>query len=135
MTYYGSCRTSKVCDAVFLNFLITILNADIKSISVFVFVPILNVQNVPWETAKQKERNTMIFEKLVALIAEQFNVDEDSITMDTSFVDDLNADSVDLMDLSVALEEEFGIEEMGDEDVSSIVTVGDVVHFLQSRLD
>ena len=52
----------------------------------------------------------MIFEKLVALIAEQFNVDEDSITMDTSFVDDLNADSVDLMDLSVALEEEFGIE-------------------------
>ena len=77
----------------------------------------------------------MIFEKLVALIAEQFNVDEDGITMETSFVDDLNADSVDLMDLSVALEEEFGIEEMGDEDVSSIVTVGDVVHFLQGRLD
>ena len=77
----------------------------------------------------------MIFEKLVALIAEQFNVDEDSITMDTSFVDDLNADSVDLMDLSVALEEEFGIEEMADEDVSSIATVGDVVRFLQSRVD
>lgn len=77
----------------------------------------------------------MIFEKLVALIAEQFNVDEDSITMDTSFVDDLNADSVDLMDLSVALEEEFGIEEMADEDVSAIATVGDVVRFLQSRID
>ena len=77
----------------------------------------------------------MIFEKLVALIAEQFNVDEDSITMETSFVDDLNADSVDLMDLSVALEEEFGIEEMADEDVSSIVTVGDVVRFLQSHID
>lgn len=77
----------------------------------------------------------MIFEKLVALIAEQFNVDEDSITMETSFVDDLNADSVDLMDLSVALEEEFGIEELADEDVSSITTVADVVHFLQSRMD
>ena len=77
----------------------------------------------------------MIFEKLAALIAEQFNVDEDSITMETSFVDDLNADSVDLMDLSVALEEEFGIEEMGDEDVSAIATVGDVVRFLQSRVD
>ena len=77
----------------------------------------------------------MIFEKLVALIVEQFNVDEDSITMDTSFVDDLNADSVDLMDLSVALEEEFGIEEMADEDVSAIATVGDVVRFLQSRID
>ena len=86
-------------------------------------------------TVDRRSVYTMIFEKLVALIAEQFNVDEDSITMDTSFVDDLNADSVDLMDLSVALEEEFGIEEMGDEDVSSIVTVGDVVHFLQSRLD
>ena len=48
----------------------------------------------------------MIFEKLSALIAEQFNVDEDSITMDTSFVDDLNADSVDLVDLSMALEED-----------------------------
>ena len=77
----------------------------------------------------------MIFEKLVALIAEQFNVDEDSITMETSFVDDLNADSVDLMDLSVALEEEFGIEEMADEDVSSIATVGDGVRFLHSRID
>ena len=55
--------------------------------------------------------------------------------MDTSFVDDLNADSVDLMDLSVALEEEFGIEEMADEEVSSIATVGDVVRFLQSRID
>ena len=77
----------------------------------------------------------MIFEKLVALIAEQFNVDADSITMETSFVDDLNADSVDLMDLSVALEEEFGIEEMADEDVSSIATVGDVVRFLQSHID
>ena len=77
----------------------------------------------------------MIFEKLVALIAEQFNVDEDSITMETSFVDELNADSVELMDLSVALEEEFGVEELADEDVSAIATVGDVVHFLQTHMD
>ena len=47
----------------------------------------------------------MIFEKVCALIAEQFNVDADSITMDTSFEDDLNADSVDLVDLTMALEE------------------------------
>lgn len=77
----------------------------------------------------------MIFEKLSALIAEQFNIDEDSITMDTSFVDDLNADSVDLVDLSMALEEEFGIEEMKEEEVSSISTVGDLVRFLQSHVD
>ena len=47
----------------------------------------------------------MIFEKLAALIAEQFNVDVDSITMETSFTDDLNADSVDVLDLSMAVEE------------------------------
>ena len=77
----------------------------------------------------------MIFEKLAALIAEQFNVDADSITMDTSFMDDLNADSVDIVDLSMALEEEFGIEELGEEETSSISTVGDLVRFLKNKLD
>jgi len=77
----------------------------------------------------------MIFEKLAALIAEQFNVDEDSITMDTSFTDDLNADSVDIVDLSMALEEEFGIEEMEEEEASSIATVGDLVRYLKNKLD
>ena len=77
----------------------------------------------------------MIFEKLAALIAEQFNVDVDSITMDTSFTDDLNADSVDIVDLSMALEEEFGIEELGEEEAASISTVGDLVRFLQNKID
>ena len=77
----------------------------------------------------------MIFEKLSALIAEQFNVDVDSITMDTSFEDDLNADSVDIVDLSMALEEEFGIDELGEDEASGITTVGDLVRMLQNRLD
>ena len=77
----------------------------------------------------------MIFEKLRALIAEQFNVDADTIAMDTSFADDLNADSVDIVDLSMALEEEFGIEELGEEEASAISTVGDLVRFLQSKID
>ncbi len=77
----------------------------------------------------------MIFEKLAALIAEQFNVDADSITMDTSFTDDLNADSVDIVDLSMALEEEFGIEELGEEEAASISTVGDLVRFLKNKID
>ena len=77
----------------------------------------------------------MIFEKLKSLIAEQFNVDEDSITMETSFADDLNADSVDLVDLSMALEEEFGIDELTEEATSSISTVGDLVRFLQGKVD
>ena len=77
----------------------------------------------------------MIFEKLSALIAEQFNVDVDSITMETSFEDDLNADSVDIVDLSMALEELFGVEEMTEEEIAGITCVGDLVHFLQGRLD
>ena len=77
----------------------------------------------------------MIFEKLAALIAEQFNVDADTITMETSFTDDLKADSVDIVDLSMALEEEFGIEELGEEEASSISTVGDLVRFLQNKID
>ena len=77
----------------------------------------------------------MIFEKLKELIAEQYNVDEDSITLETSFADDLNADSVDLVDLSLALEEEFGVEELAEEEVSSISTVGDLVRFLQGKID
>mgnify|MGYP002802750040 FL=1 len=77
----------------------------------------------------------MIFEKVCALIAEQFNVDADSITMDTSFEDDLNADSVDLVDLTMALEEEFDIGELTEEDTASVKTGGDLGHFLQSKVD
>ena len=77
----------------------------------------------------------MIFEKVCALIAEQFNVDADSITMDTSFEDDLNADSVDIVDLSMALEEEFDIDELTEEEAASITTVGDLVRFLQNKID
>ena len=77
----------------------------------------------------------MIFEKLCALIAEQFNVDADTITMETSFADDLNADSVDIVDLSMAMEEEYGIDELGEEEAASITTVGDLVRFLQNKVD
>ena len=77
----------------------------------------------------------MIFEKVSALIAEQFNVDADTITMETSFADDLNADSVDIVDLSMALEEEFGIDEMDEEEASAIATVGDLIRFLQNKVD
>ena len=76
----------------------------------------------------------MIFEKLAALLAEQFSVDVDSITMDTTF-EDLNADSLDIVELTMALEEEFGLEEMEEEDIASIVTVGDLYKYMQDHLD
>ena len=77
----------------------------------------------------------MILEKLRSMLAEQFSVDADTITMETSFEQDLGADSLDIVDLSMALEETFGVEELTEEEISHIVTVGDLVGFLQSRLD
>ena len=76
----------------------------------------------------------MIFEKLAALLSEQFGVDVDSITMDTSF-EDLGADSLDIVEMTMAVEEEFGLEDMDEEDLSGISTVADLVRYLNSKLE
>ena len=77
----------------------------------------------------------MIFNKLKALIAEQLGVDADTITLEAAFVEDLGVDSLDLVELSMALEDEFGIEEMAEEDMANIKTVGDLVEYLGKHLD
>ena len=77
----------------------------------------------------------MIFEQLCTMLASQFGVDADTITMETTFEEDLGADSLDLVDLSMALEEIFGVEELTEEEIAGITTVGDLVRFLQGRLD
>ena len=77
----------------------------------------------------------MIFNKLKALIAEQLGVDADTITLEAAFVEDLGVDSLDLVELSMALEDEFGIEEMSEEDMANIKTVGDLVVYLCKHLD
>ena len=77
----------------------------------------------------------MIFEKLTELLSEQFSVEADTISMDTAFEDDLGADSLDIVELSMALEEEFGIEEMAEDDLSGIVTVADLVRYLKGKLE
>lgn len=76
-----------------------------------------------------------MFDKLCALIVDQFGVEPGSVTADTAFVDDLGADSVDLVELSMALEEEFSMDEMEEEDISGIVTVGDLYKYMQEHLD
>ena len=77
----------------------------------------------------------MIFKQLSALLAEQFGIDAEDISMETSFEEDLRADSLDMVDMSMALEEEFGVGELTEEDIVGITTVGDLVRFLQGRLD
>ena len=77
----------------------------------------------------------MILEKLQSLIADQLGVDGNTITMGTNFEEDLGVDSLDIVELSMALEEEFDIGEMSEEDLAGIKTVGDLVRYLQGKLD
>lgn len=76
----------------------------------------------------------MIFEKIAGLLSEQFGVEADTITMDTSF-EDLGADSLDIVELTMAVEEEFGLENMDEDDLSGVATVADLVRYLKSKLE
>ncbi len=72
------------------------------------------------------------FEQIKSITAEQLDIEEDEITLDTSFVDDLDADSLDIVELMMTLEEEFDLE-ISEEDAEKIVTVGDAVNYINER--
>lgn len=76
----------------------------------------------------------MVLEKLSALIAEQLGVDASEITEETSFVGDLGADSLDLVELIMSVEEAFDLGEVEDGTLENVKTVGDVVQFITSRV-
>lgn len=76
----------------------------------------------------------MEFEKLKQIIAEVLNVDADEITMETTFVDDLGADSLDIFQIIMGIEEEFDIE-IQNEDAEKIVTVSDAVEQIKNALN
>ena len=76
----------------------------------------------------------MVFEKLKKVIAEVLSVDPDEITMDTTFMDDLGADSLDVFQIIMALEEEFDIE-IANEEAEKIVTVSDAVEQIKNALN
>ena len=76
-----------------------------------------------------------IFERMQKIIADQFSVDPDEITTETSFEADLGADSVDLVELDMSMEEEFDIGEVREEDLATLSTVGDCVNYLTNKLD
>lgn len=76
----------------------------------------------------------MTTKKLLEIISTQFNIDQKDITLETSFKDDLNADSLDLVELVMALEDEFDLE-IDDEDVEKIKTVGDAVNYIKNIIE
>ena len=75
-----------------------------------------------------------IFKTMQDLIAEQFAIDADEISMDSSFVDDLGADSVDLVELVMAMEEEFNVGEIDEDDLTGLKTVCDCVRYLYNKM-
>jgi len=73
-----------------------------------------------------------MLEKLKTIIAEQLNVSEDEVKADSNFKDDLGADSLDLFELVMSLEEEYGVE-IPSEDLEKILTVNDVIEYLKTK--
>lgn len=74
-----------------------------------------------------------IFDKIKEIIVEQLGVAENTVTMEASFIDDLGADSLDIVELIMALEEEFDLE-IPDADAEKVVTVGDVVDYIKENV-
>lgn len=76
-----------------------------------------------------------IFQTMRELVAEQFAMEPAEVSMETAFEEDLGADSVDLVELVMAMEEEFEVGEIEEEELSSLKTVGDAVNYLANKLN
>lgn len=83
---------------------------------------------------RKDEKEFMVFEKLKEILAAQFEVDAESITPETDIVDDLGADSLDLVDMLMSLEDEFNIGEVPDEMIEKIRTVSQLVSYIEENM-
>ncbi|MGM9548033.1 MAG: acyl carrier protein [Oscillospiraceae bacterium] len=72
----------------------------------------------------------MVLEQIIKMVAEQFMIDENEITADTSFVDDLGADSLDVVELTMAMEETFSLPDTPEDELTNIQTVGDLADYV-----
>lgn len=76
----------------------------------------------------------MVFEKIKDIIVEQLDVEDDAVTMEASITEDLGADSLDVVDLVMSIEESFDVE-IPDEEVENIKTVGDIVKYIENKVE
>lgn len=76
----------------------------------------------------------MVFEKVKAIVAEQLGANADEITMESTFIEDLGADSLDVVELVMALEDEFDME-IDEDEAENISTIGDVVEYIKANCD
>lgn len=72
----------------------------------------------------------MLYERIVDIISRQFEIDADRIRPETSFIDDLGADSLDIVELTMDMETEFDLPEVPEEELRKLVTVGDLVEYV-----
>ena len=79
--------------------------------------------------------NEEFFQTMKDLVSEQFGMELDEVTLETSFEDDLGADSVDLVELVMAMEEEFDVGEIDEEDLAGLKTVRDCVQYLNHKIN
>lgn len=77
----------------------------------------------------------MIEKKIIGIVADQFAVDPSSIDRSTAFIDTLGADSLDIVELTMSIEEEFDIPEVTEEELLKIVTVGDLVDYVEKAIE
>lgn len=75
----------------------------------------------------------MVFEKIKSILAEQFDVEKDDITFNTNIEEDLDADSLDVFDVLMSLEDEFSVE-IPDEDIESLKNVGALVNYIENKM-
>lgn len=75
----------------------------------------------------------MVFEKLKKILCDQLDIDQNSISMDSLIIDDLNADSLDIIDIIMSIEEEFDLD-FQDDQIDNFKTVGDIVHHIEKNL-
>ena len=84
------------------------------------------------QTPHRRGANIMVLEKVKAILSEQFDVEEDTITVDTLIADDLGADSLDVVDVLMSLEDEFEIE-IPDDEIENIKSVGELVAYIEAN--
>ena len=78
--------------------------------------------------------SSTVFERVRDIVSEQFDLDPESVTEDTGFLSELDADSLDVVELAMSIEESFGIPQISEDDIRGIQTVGDLVAYVEKAL-
>lgn len=98
------------------------------------FIDFFKLAVHPWAYyGNFQEEHIMVFDKIKEMLADQLDADAEEMTMETDIADDLGADSLDVVELLMSIEDEFDVEIL-DEEIENLKTIGDVVEYIQSNM-